>query len=303
MLARKRGAGAPPETAGDPPPAPTRRQRDVHIGIDIGTSGCRAVAIDGEEKQLAQAQAPLPPPLRFEGQVTQDPSDWWQAVSATLKQLLTEIDPSRVRRIAVAGTSGTLVLCDKKGSPITPGLMYNDRRAESEAERIAAAADDQSAAHDASGSLAKLLWLQGKKSQGKATYALHQADWISNRLIGNYGHSDYHNSLKLGYDPAAERWPQWFRALDVPTTLLPHVNRPGEVIGTVTAALTESFGLPAGIEVVAGTTDSVAAFLAAGASKVGHGVTVLGSTLVLKLLSDKQIASRANGVYSHRLGR
>ncbi len=299
MLARKRAAAAlPAEAAPAPPPA-----RDIYIGLDIGTGGCRAIAINGAEKIVAQAESPLPPPLRFEGQVTQDPNDWWKAVTASLKQVLGEIDPQRVHRLAVAGTSGTLLLCDKKGNPVTPGLMYNDRRAEAEAERIASVGDEQSAAHDVSGSLAKLLWLQDKKSQARATFALHQADWVSNRLTGVYGHSDYHNSLKLGYDPAGERWPQWFKALGVPPALLPKVHTPGAVIGTVSAELAQELGLPTQTEVVAGTTDGVAAFLAAGASKPGHGVTVLGSTLVLKLLSEQRVISRAHGVYSHRLGR
>lgn len=306
MLQRKRAAAAAGRAAATPSApaaAPAARPRDIYIGLDIGTSGCRALAINNEAKVLAEAESPLPPPLKFEGQLTQDPNDWWKAVSASLRQVLSQIDVDRVHRLAVAGTSGTLVLCDKNGVPVTPGLMYNDRRAEAEAERIAAVADAQSAAHDASGSLAKLLWLQGKKSQTRAAYALHQADWISNRLTGVYGQSDYHNCLKLGYDPAAQRWPNWFQALEVPTALLPKVFTPGDVLGTVSNETMDAMGLPAHVEVVAGTTDSVAGFLAAGASKPSHGVTVLGSTLVIKLLSEKRIVSRQHGVYSHRLGK
>ena len=78
-----------------------------------------------------------------------------------------------MHRIAIAGTSGTLVLCDKKGAPVSPGLMYNDRRSQAEADRIAEVADDLSAAFGTSGSLAKLLWLQEKKSNARAAHALH----------------------------------------------------------------------------------------------------------------------------------
>lgn len=305
MLQRKRaaspaGRAAAPSASAVEPPAKTR---DIYLGLDIGTSGCRAVAIDGEEKVLAEADAPLPPPLRFEGQVTQDPNDWWKAVSTALKQVLNQIDVHRVHRLAVAGTSGTLLLCDKSGTPVTPGLMYNDRRAESEAERIASVADRNSAAHDTSGSLAKLLWLQGKKSQSRAAFALHQADWITNRLTSVFGQSDYHNALKLGYDPAAMCWPGWLDQLEVPATLLPKVATPGDVLGTIGSEAADLLGLPTHTEIVAGTTDGCAAFLASGASKPGHGVTVLGNTLVIKLLCEKQIVSRPHGVYSHRLGR
>ena len=307
MLRRTRAGATPPDavaaTAPPPPPAPTAPSRDIYIGIDIGTIGCRAIAIDAHEQLLGHTQATLPASARHDGHVTQDPGDWWKAVSATLKELLAMIDAKRVHRIAVAGTSGTLVLCDKKGAPVSPGLMYNDTRATREAERIAEVADELSGAFGTSGSLAKLLWLQEKKNYARAAHALHQADWIGGRLVGSFGHSDYHNCLKLGYDPEQMRWPDWFGALGVTDTLLPHVHEPGEVIGTISSSAATVFGLPPETEMVAGTTDSVAAFIAAGANKPGHGVTVLGSTLVLKLLSEQRIVSPANGVYSHRLGR
>jgi D-ribulokinase len=283
--------------------APAPAPRDIYIGIDIGTTGCRVAAVDTTEEVLALAEAALPAPARHDGQVTQDPGDWWKAVGTALKEVLAKIDAQRVHRIGVAGTSGTLVLCDKKGAPVTPGLMYNDKRALKEAERIAEVADEKSAAFGPGSSLAKLLWLQSKKSHARAAYALHQADWISGRLTGNYGHSDYHNSLKLGYDPDALDWPDWLAALGVADTLLPQVHEPGEVIGTISEAAATVFGLPPETEVAAGTTDSVAAFLAAGASQPGHGVTVLGSTLALELLSERRVVSPRNGVYSHRLGR
>lgn len=296
-------AGASAAAAPPARKAPAMPARDICIGIDIGTTGCRAMAIDAAEKILALAEAPLPPSLRHEGQITQDPADWWKAVGLSLKQVLGKVDPKRVRRLAVAGTSGTLLLCDKKGSPVTPGLMYNDRRAEAEAERIAEVAEPHSAAFSAGSSLAKLLWLQGKKSQTRAAFALHQADWIANRLTGAYGNSDYHNCLKLGYDPTGLVWPGWLQALGVQSALLPQVHAPGSVLGKVTTEMASVFGLAPDTEVAAGTTDGVAAFIAAGAHKPGHAVTVLGNTLVLKVLCERQIVAPANGVYSHRLGR
>jgi hypothetical protein len=67
--------------------------------------------------------------------------------------------------------------------------------------------------------------------------------------------------------------------------------------------IARAVGLPAQAQVVAGTTDGVAAFLATGASQVGEAVSSLGSTLVLKLLSPRPVVAPAFGVYSHRLGR
>ena len=275
----------------------------IYIGIDLGTTGCRAIAVDIKGKQLAEADAPIPTQTVDDDQVTQDAALWLKATTGVLKTLLKQIDPNKVRALAVDGTSGTLLLCDAKGNPLAPAIMYNDQRAVQQAEKIATVADPSSGAQGTSSSLAKLLWLQAQKLDKKAAHALHQSDWISGRLMGVFKFSDYNNCLKLGYDVEKMAWPDWLSTLGVNTGLLPEVRVPGETLGTVSADIAKTFGLPADTRIVAGTTDGVAAFLAAGATEAGQGVTSLGTTLVLKLLSDKPIFSAKHGVYSHRLGR
>jgi sugar (pentulose or hexulose) kinase len=98
------------------------------------------------------------------------------------------------------------------------------------------------------------------------------------------------------------QWSECLQRLDVHDALLPQVHAPGEVRGQINIEMARALGLPRETEITAGTTDSVAAFLAAGASAPGHGVTALGSTLVLKLLSERPIFSAQHGVYSDRLG-
>jgi 7-cyano-7-deazaguanine reductase len=290
-----RRAVPPPAT---PAPAP---RKPVYVGIDLGTSGCQVVAIDEKGELLAQAGAPIPLSVKSENQITQDPLLWWKAVSASLTQLIKEIGPDRIAALAVDGTSGTLLLSDAKGVPVTPALMYNDSRAMPEAEALLTLADAKSGAHGASSSLAKLLWLKNKGLDRKAAHALHQADWIAGMLTGRFGHSDYNNCLKLGYDAEALCWPEWMGAVGINQALLPEVHKPGDDFGTVSVDMAKIFGLRPDTHVLAGTTDGVAAFLAAGATKPGHAVTALGSTLVLKLLSDKPVTSAEHGVYSHRL--
>jgi 7-cyano-7-deazaguanine reductase len=311
MLARARQfapetaeTGAETET-----PAPTASSRKpvqkdgIYIGIDLGTTGCRAIAIDIRGKQLAEANASIPAPTVDKDHITQDPALWLKATTDVLKTLLKQIDPNRVCALAVDGTSGTLLLCDAKGNPLAPAIMYNDQRAVQQAGKIAAVANPSSGAQGTSSSLAKLLWWQEQKLDKKAVHALHQSDWISGRLMGVFKHSDYNNCLKLGFDPEKMAWPAWLSTLGVNTGLLPEVHGPGETLGTVSADIAKTFGFPVGTKIVAGTTDGVAAFLAAGATEPGQGVTSLGTTLVLKLLSDKPIFSAKHGVYSHRLGR
>jgi D-ribulokinase len=301
-------AAPPPARAVEPPPAPEppptpKRPEPVYVGIDLGTSGVRMAAIDAEGRTLAHSETPIPLATAKDGQVAQDPNRWWKAVADGLGVLLRSIDPQAVRAIAVDGTSGTLLLTDDKGSPITPAIMYNDQRAQAQAERIAQMAEAGSGAQGVGSSLAKMLWFQDKGLDKRAAHALHPSDWIAGRLTGNFGHSDYNNCLKLGFDPARMEWPAWLGKLPVNADLLPHVHVPGEPLGTVNAEIAKLFNFASDTVVVAGTTDGVAAFIAAGAVNPGEAVTALGTTLVLKLLSDTPVFSAEYGVYSHRLGR
>jgi 7-cyano-7-deazaguanine reductase len=298
----KATAGSGAKQAAAPPPKPSRPE-PIYVGIDLGSTGCRLVAINAKREQVAHTEAPLPASLRNEEQVTQDPTRWWKAVSDGLNALLGQIDPQAVRAIAVDGTSGTVLLTDAKGNPLTPAIMYDDQRAVDQAERIAAVADANSGAQGATSALAKLLWMQDKGLDRRATHLLHQADWIAGKLLGSFGQSDYNNALKLGYDPAKLKWPDWLNELAINRALLPKVRVPGESLGKISAETAKAFGLHAETEIMAGTTDGVASFLACGATRPGEGVTALGTTLVLKLLSSKPVFAPEYGVYSHRLGK
>ncbi|MEI9400769.1 FGGY-family carbohydrate kinase [Mesorhizobium argentiipisi] len=266
------------------------------LGIDIGTSGSRAVAMRPDFSMVARAAMPLE---RF-GANGRDPAVWWAAVEATLKELFSRIDRATVRAIAVDGTSGTLLPVDGVGRPLAEPLMYNDKV--SDAAILAAVADvapEASAAHGPTSGLAKALWFQ----RLPGVYAvLHQADWIAGQFSGRFDVSDENNSLKTGYDAEAHRWPEWIAATGMRMELLPTVVRPGALTGRLTAAAADLFGLPRDVAVVAGTTDGCASFLATGAATAGDGVTALGSSLTIKILSDRPVSAPRYGIYSHRLG-
>ncbi|MBX3604788.1 MAG: FGGY-family carbohydrate kinase [Piscinibacter sp.] len=271
------------------------------LGIDVGTSGVRCVALDAAEQVQARGACALPAP-RVEGpRVTQAPGCWWEAVDGAVVQALSGLARDQVAAIAVDATSGTLLLADADGTPLGDASMYNDASAAAEAQLIAAVAAPDSPARGGTSPLARLL--QAQQRWPLARHALHQADWIAGRLCGRFGVSDENNVLKLGYDLPARAWPAWFDAIGVRRTLLPQVVPPGTPLGPLGADLARRWGLRAGVRIVAGTTDGVAAFLATGAGEPGDAVSSLGSTLVVKVLAERPIASPAHGVYSHRLGK
>jgi len=306
-----------PERAGQPAPAdaflnraPPRSASGSHlirhcIGIDLGTSGIRAEILDASGASLGGLRRAWPAGSRNEEPGgPDDPEVWWAAVANLLRQAARRL-PNAPVAIAVDGTSATLIAVDGAGDPLGPALMYNDARAVEEGAYLRGIAPPSSAAHGASSSAAKLLWLRRRGRLKGAVRVLHQAEWISGRLQGRHHHGDENNALKLGYDPMQGRWPDWWlRELGPVAELLPDIVPAGTPLGRITAAVARETGLHRDSRVVAGTTDGIAGFLATGVDRPGTGVTSLGSTLVLKQLSEQPLFDPAAGVYSHRvLGR
>ncbi len=268
------------------------------LGIDFGTSGARVIVI-ARDKTCVYEQS-----LAFSNdQDARSPQVW----RSFLFQLLAEMPKvlrSQLVAIAINGTSSTVLLCDSEGLPLLPPMMYGDAGDRVWVERLAEIAPEGHCVHSASSSLVKLLTFQMQPQFQKAQNFLHQADWLTFLLHGQLGISDYHNSLKLGYDPAMELYPAWFEhpTLKPLKLYLPRVVPPGTVVSVVSATIASQLGLPSDCSVCAGTTDSIAAFLASSASQPGEAVTSLGSTLVLKLLSEQRVDRSEFGIYSHRLG-
>ncbi len=273
----------------------------LYLGIDIGTSGVRAITIDDEECIVGQAESILATPQRCDGAIRQDPELWWRAAETTLDALRGTLDFRRIAALAVDGTSGTLLVADEAGAPLASARMYNDQSAIEAAKRIDRVAPPESMARGTGGALARLLALLEEVGAKNARHALHQADWIAGRLTGAFGWSDFNNCLKLGFDAIAERWPEWIESLGFDAALLPKVHAPGTKIASVSPEMAGRFGLPGDCSVVSGTTDGNAAFLAAGEFEPGVAVTSLGSTLTVKLVSENPVTAPAHGVYSHRL--
>ncbi len=277
---------------------------NAFLGLDFGTSGARAIAIHQTPALSPTTQILHEQSLAFGSvQDARNPLGWKAMLFELLGNLPKDIR-SQLRAIAINGTSSTVLLCDQSGQPLCPPMMYNDKGDPAVLDSLSTVAPAHHCVLSASSSLVKLLTFQTQSKWTKAKHFLHQADWISFLLHGQLGISDYHNSLKLGYDPALEIYPAWFSAplLQPLQPLLPKVLPPGTVIGVVSPAIAAQLDLPFNCQIRAGTTDSIAAFLASPATEPGEAVTSLGSTLVLKLLSQQRIDCAEYGIYSHRFG-
>ncbi|MCK0149210.1 FGGY-family carbohydrate kinase [Marivita sp. S6314] len=268
----------------------------LFLGVDLGTSGIRCAATDAQGKVIGMARAPYP---------DASAQGWWQAVSDGLHALRTDIGPDAMRAIrsaAVGGTSGTMVLVDAALNPVTAPLMYNSNGFDAEAQVIADCAPPDHITRGSASALGRALRLQSQDSAHTATHLCHQADFILAKLAGRAGHSDENNCLKTGYDVVNTCWPDWFARTGLRTELLPDVHPVGTAIGQVDPAIAQEFGFAPELILRVGTTDSIAAFLAAGADTIGDVVTSFGTTLAIKMLSDRRIDDPARGIYSHKLG-
>lgn len=272
---------------------------DLCLGIDLGTSGVRIAALAGDGVLIAAASEPMPAPEMRGDAIVQDPAIWWQATQAALGKLAAMLDVRRIGAIAVDGTSGTILPVGATGEPLTPASMYNDPSARGRVAGIEAVASRDTAALGGTSPLARALAMQSTPGIARI---LHQADWIAGKLSGRFDVSDESNALKTGYDPLERRWPDWIAATGLDPALLPEVVPAGTAIGEVGPQARRDFAFAPATRIVTGVTDGCAAFLATGASRPGDGVTSLGSTLTIKLLSDAPIFAPAFGIYSHRIG-
>ena len=284
----------------------TSLSNHVYIGIDLGTSGCRAIAIDSETNIVAEFH------FNYADKFNQTPECWWSATQTVLREILLKINPRTLKSIAINATSGSVLLCDAQASPLTEALMYNDQRARKQAEFLKQHITQYTSQYpimdsivlNPSSGLAKVLWLLDKNPDLKDSHIYHQADWVTAQLSQSFDLSDRNNALKTGYDSINNNWPDWIKALlKSRDTKLPEVLEPGSVISNISPQQAKLFSLPNDVKIISGTTDSTAAVLASGAIKPGQAVTSLGSTLVIKVVSLMPINNSKLGIYSQPYGK
>ncbi|KAI9123994.1 hypothetical protein K1719_005294 [Acacia pycnantha] len=244
----------------------------LYLGLNFGTSGARFSAIDKNGTIQAEAQREYP---WYKNGETQD---WVRSWREILFLLLEDI-PLDVRKhivsISIDGTSATTLIVDSEtGEPLGRPFLYNESCPDA-LPMVKSIAPPNHTVCSGSSTLCKLVsWWNHVDSNKKSAQLLHQADWLLWLIHGKLGVSDYNNALKVGYDPEVDSYPAWLKTLEL--------NLVFKVV-------------------CAGTTDSIAAFLAARVSQPGDAVTSLGSTLAIKLLSNTRIEDSRFGVYSHRL--
>ena len=282
------------------------------LGIDIGTSGVKVLAVDPTGQMVARGSATLQKPTSIGLGREQDASHWWAATATAMEEALYDLNDAGRRTddiaaIAVDATSGTVVPVDQDMTPLHNGLMYNDGRAFAQAEALNIAGADVVARLgyrlNASFAAAKILWFSQTQPgiAERTSWYLHQSDVITSRLLEtNHPFSDESNTLKTGYDIIERQWPAYLAKAGIDIGALPEVRPIAATLGTVGLSIASQFGLSSKCRIVAGMSDGTAACAASGAQHIGDRNTTLGTTIVWKMISGTVVHDPQGRLYAHR---
>jgi sugar (pentulose or hexulose) kinase len=250
--------------------------KDVFLGIDCATQSSRSVLIDSDGAIYSRHSIDLAPVQRgSDGRLTQDPQSWLTAMDGHFAHARNE---ARKQNLVIAGasisaTSGTFVLTDSNGKPIADAAMYNDGRAANPLARAE-----------------KII-----SEVGAGTYLFaHTPEYTVAHLTGqplSAVATDWSHAMKTGVDLHSKSWSATATDTAQKSSItLPSVVAPGSLLGRTTDG---------DIPLYAGMTDGCTAQISVGATSIGSAVSTLGTTLVLKVVGDKEIAGP--GFYSHLL--
>ena len=266
------------------------------IAIDVGTSGARAVAFDLEGRRLVEVRRGYPTTQPHEGWAEQDGRAWRSAAIGSLGDLVRRLAADGlgragdVRAIGLTGQCPSVVLVDRRGEPVTPGLIYRDNRAAAQAEVIRERFGD-AAIHRRTGHLPsgfhiapKLLWWREHEPDrfALAALALQPRDLVAMSLTGEVATDGTHAAATLVYDLRRGDWDgELIKELELDPALFPPIGRSDGIVGGLQSSVARRVGLATGVPVVLGGADSQACALGAGVVAPGPVSEMAGSSTCL----------------------
>ncbi len=271
----------------------------VVLGIDVGTSGTRALVVDEKGKILAAASSEhpsyAPKPLWSE----QEPTDWWRTTAESVKAAVecAGVKVEDVKGIGLSGQMHGLVLLDKDNNVLRRAILWNDQRTAEECDDITSAAGGRKALIDLVSNPAltgftapKILWVRKREPEAyeKTKHILLPKDYVRFRLTGEYATEVSDASGMLLLDVKKRAWSdELLDKLDIDKALLPKVYESPEVTGRLTKEAAAATGLAQGIPVVGGAGDQAAGGIGNGIVKKGVVSATMGTSGVVFAHADE----------------
>ncbi|MEP7380201.1 MAG: xylulokinase [Gemmatimonadota bacterium] len=260
----------------------------VTLGLDVGTSGVKAILVDERGDVVAAATSPLRMSTPQPGWAEQDPAGWWDASIASIRKVAAQRPQARVTSIGISGQMHSSVFLDRAGAVIRPALLWCDGRTTTECGEIVAAAGGEAQLRDwvrnpalEGFTLPKVLWLRRREPDAFARLAtvMLAKDFIRLRLTGTIATEPSDASGTLMLDPASMTWCQpLLDAVGLSSSLLPTVGGSHEILGRVHAEGARATGLGVGTPVVGGGADNACGAAGVGVVAPGEAVASWGTS-------------------------
>ncbi len=262
------------------------------LGIDVSTTGVKALLVDASGAVIGTATTDLalstPRPLWSE----QDPLDWWNGTVASIRQVLAQsgVGGDQVVALGLTGQMHGLTLLDEHGNVLRPAILWNDQRTAAQCDQIRARLGKQRlieiTGNDAlTGFTApKILWVRSHEPgvYARVRHVLLPKDYVRFRLTGAYATDRADGAGMLLFDIRTRDWsPEVLRALEIPPEWLPTTYEGPEVTSTLHAEAAAQTGLRAGTPVVGGGGDQAAQAVGVGAIEPGIVALTLGTSGVV----------------------
>ena len=279
------------------------------IGIDIGTSGTKTVLFDDKGNAISHVLIEYPMYQPHNGWAEQLPTDWWQAVAGTLKQVMTKsgIEAAAVRGIGLSGQMHGLVMLDENNEVIRPSIIWCDQRTANECEEItakvgAARLIEITANPALTGFTAsKILWVRNNEPENYARCRkiLLPKDYIRYMLTGEFATEVSDASGMQLLDIGGRCWSdEVLTKLGIDKSLLAPVYESPEVSGRVSKSAAALTGLAVGTPVVGGAGDNAAAAVGTGVVSDGQAFTTIGTSGVVFAHTSKMHIDPAGRVHT-----
>jgi xylulokinase len=265
----------------------------ILIGIDVGTSGLKAIAVDAARGTiLASVTESYPLSTPHPGWAEQDPDDFATAAIDALRSLSGHLGPrtAEVRAIGLTGQMHSAVLLDDKLEPVRPAILWCDTRTTAECEDILEALGDEGLLRTVGNralegfTLPKLLWLRKHEPAAfeRARVLLMPKDFLGQRLTGELGADVSDASGTLAFNPGARAWShEVIDRFGLSASLFPEVGESSSVLGTLSAGMAVATGLPEGLLVARGAADNAAGAVGLGVVRPGRAMASIGTSGVL----------------------
>jgi gluconokinase len=265
------------------------------LGLDLGTTGCKAVALDASGRVRGTASATYPLLTDASGRAEQEPQALWRAVCQTLQGLSQGLGAQPLTGLALSGAMHSVVPLGQDNEPLANALTWADSRAETALGALRQRADEAALYRHTGCPLetpyhpARLRWLRQARPELFAQTCVFASlkDFLAYRLSGtlatDIGLASTTGLLEL-------RTPRWFddalALAGVTTAQLPELVTPTEQLGTLTPAAAAETGLRAGLPIFAGSSDGGLANLGSGVIRPGETIVTLGTSGAVRQIAD-----------------